>query len=274
MIDPRLAEIELLTLLEAEKAVTIDVPVGSTEAHYGLSSAAARGMIFHIIEEGLVNRFTGIAERMYDESTMPVYKADEDQTQVLRTFLSDRPVSLKLNHVGRLHLWRLRDEMLTNQEREKFNILWNRRAWDKAIHVQLQRASDAFPVALLMIDLDNFKKVNDKHGHPKGDLVMQSAFGLIREFTNDCAYLYGGDEIGVLVVGDEARQAHKLAGSLTLAARDNVHKEAKLKSAQTLSIGAHLFLEKTDAQTAVKKVDSLLYQAKDKGRDRVVAEGF
>lgn len=274
MQDPRLTEIELLTLLETDELTPVDVPVSSQDVHYGVSAMAARDMIFHVIEAKLVNRSTGLVEHVYTDETLPEIVADHDLVQLWRAFLANKPVALKLNHAGKLRLWRLRDELLTNQDREQFGILWDRRAWDRALHVRLLQCSDAFPVAVLMADLDYFKNVNDTYGHLKGDSVLRSAFRLIQEITNDCAYRYGGEEIGVLLVSDEAENAADVAEQIRIAVKSTVHGETELESEQTVSLGVRLFHEPTAADKAVEQVDALLYRAKNEGRDRVASDGF
>jgi len=130
-------------------------------------------------------------------------------------------------------------------------------------------------LSLVMLDIDHFKQVNDKHGHQAGDDVLTRVGGILRESLRDydTAYRYGGEELALIVEdGTEA-------DALTLVERVRKHvKREPFRGANgttfyiTLSAGVAQFDRATMSapKDLVTKADAALYQAKQTGRDRVV----
>jgi diguanylate cyclase (GGDEF)-like protein len=130
------------------------------------------------------------------------------------------------------------------------------------------------PTSLLMMDLDRFKEVNDRHGHGVGDQLLQRVGAVIgaRHRPYDVACRYGGDEFAVVYASvelpDAERAARRLLSKLaetTLAVgRDRVRSTASagLASITELPAGA-------DAAAFLKAADAVLYRAKSAGRNRL-----
>ena len=124
--------------------------------------------------------------------------------------------------------------------------------------------------AVLFLDLDGFKHINDSLGHPVGDLLLQSVAQRLKACvrSSDTVSRQGGDEFVVLLseiehAADAARSAEKMV--LTLAApHDVAGKELHI----TTSIGISIYPEDgQDAETLIKCADTAMYHAKDKGRN-------
>ena len=124
-------------------------------------------------------------------------------------------------------------------------------------------------VALLLIDLDHFKPINDKHGHDAGDLMLQNIGLRLREHVRagDSIARLGGDEFAVLVCGSDA-EAH----SRDIAARllDELAKPVRYGAERltvTISIGVALYPQHAGTFTALyKAADEMLYRVKSRGR--------
>lgn len=132
------------------------------------------------------------------------------------------------------------------------------------------------PGALLMLDLDHFKRVNDRYGHATGDAVLEHFAGLIRGHLRriDFAGRLGGEEFVVVLVDTPADGARVFAQRLcdAVAATPLDHDDGPLR--YTVSIGLATF-EPCDAgsDTLLARADAALYRAKQRGRNRVeVAE--
>jgi diguanylate cyclase (GGDEF)-like protein len=103
--------------------------------------------------------------------------------------------------------------------------LANRRRWDAELAAACAAGSrDGQPVAVLLLDIDHFKQVNDRYGHAGGDAALQAVAGLLREAVrgSDVVARLGGDELAVLLPGTDAARAVELAEQLrsaTLALR-------------------------------------------------------
>jgi diguanylate cyclase (GGDEF)-like protein len=149
----------------------------------------------------------------------------------------------------------------------------NRRALMQQAEQALARRS-ALPLALLMIDVDHFKRINDSHGHPAGDEVLRAVAALLagRLRRPDILGRYGGEEFCVLAPETDRDGALKLAESLraTVAAAALAADATVLQV--TISIGFALCPPGAQRQLPelLAEADCALYAAKQAGRNRVV----
>jgi diguanylate cyclase (GGDEF)-like protein/PAS domain S-box-containing protein len=149
----------------------------------------------------------------------------------------------------------------------------NRRAFIARLeeeHARIRRFPEQ-QAAVLMLDLDHFKKVNDTHGHPAGDAVLRHVAELIssRIRAVDACGRLGGEEFSILLTGAALPAAAEFADRLrqAIAASPTFHEGLKLTV--TVSIGiAALSAEDAGADAALQRADRALYRAKESGRDR------
>lgn len=126
---------------------------------------------------------------------------------------------------------------------------------------------------LMMLDLDHFKEVNDKYGHPTGDKVLTDIAGIIRSNTRhgDLPFRFGGEEFAVLIKGDDLEEAHRIAERVRTEVEKNVFSCQDITFSKTISIGMACFpLHFSSAEEIISAADSALYQAKNSGRNQVV----
>jgi diguanylate cyclase (GGDEF)-like protein len=145
--------------------------------------------------------------------------------------------------------------------------LLNRRAMNEYLQNQWHRhLRRRHPLALVMVDLDHFKQVNDSRGHAGGDAVLRATAALFRKHLRreDLVARMGGEEFLLLLPDTPEPAAQALCERL----RQRAHEEAL---GVTLSLGLTMVsVEDADAETAVRRADAALYRAKSEGRDRVV----
>ncbi|HEY2035747.1 MAG TPA: EAL domain-containing protein [Steroidobacteraceae bacterium] len=151
--------------------------------------------------------------------------------------------------------------------------LINRREFDNRLHAAVlsaQRGEGTF--ALLYIDLDQFKVVNDTCGHQAGDRLLRDVTGLLqsRVRASDTIARLGGDEFGVLLEGCTVEQSTRIAEGVRQAIRDYRF----VWGATTLSVGASVGVVQITAETesvanVMSAADIACYAAKDEGRNRV-----
>jgi len=126
------------------------------------------------------------------------------------------------------------------------------------------------PLALLLVDMDNFKDVNDRWGHQGGDAALLRLVAGARATLRaiDCVARLGGDEFALLLPDTDVNGANAAALKLQRAIR---HAGADLEAAPTLtlSIGITLITPGEDLATAMHRADEALYAAKSAGRDRI-----
>jgi len=149
---------------------------------------------------------------------------------------------------------------------------YNRRFLNAFLAEEMERCRRyRTPLAVIMFDLDHFKNVNDAHGHQAGDTVLRGiAECVLRELRGaDVLARYGGEEFVIVAPGIARRQAEALAERLR--ARIAAERFEGLPRV-TCSFGVCEF-NGGDADSLIARVDELMYEAKRKGRNCVVAEG-
>lgn len=131
------------------------------------------------------------------------------------------------------------------------------------------------PLAAIMMDLDDFKKVNDEHGHLFGDFVLRGVADIIREQSRraDVAARYGGEEFAVILPHTDGYAAANLANRIHSAIRAHTFDDGERSAKITASFGISTFPseEVTSARELIEMADRALYAAKDRGRDCVVS---
>ncbi|MCK6525430.1 GGDEF domain-containing protein [Myxococcota bacterium] len=150
--------------------------------------------------------------------------------------------------------------------RDALTGLPNRRAFDDALAGALDnvRRQDA-RYALLAIDVDHLKRINDAGGHAAGDAAIRAVAEVLRREcrASDLPARVGGDELMVLAAGVE------VSGGVALAER--VRARSRELGGPTLSVGVTALTRDDDARTVTRRADEALYEAKARGRDQVAA---
>jgi diguanylate cyclase (GGDEF)-like protein len=154
-----------------------------------------------------------------------------------------------------------KDELTELYLREVFEVVL-RKETDKANR-------NKTPLCLLMIDIDDFKKINDTYGHLKGDEVLnkfgKTINGSIREM--DLAARYGGEEIAVIMPSVDMVQAYKAAQRI----RKTIEKVHFEDFFVTVSIGVSQTNQHIDTpEKLIHAADEALYKAKKKGKNQVI----
>jgi len=128
-------------------------------------------------------------------------------------------------------------------------------------------------LAILMLDLDYFKMVNDTHGHDAGDAVLKALAKVLKQSVraSDMVIRYGGEEFLIILQDAEDHNADRVAENIRVAVENIKTQVAGVVIQKTISIGIADFPSDSDTfWQAVKYADVALYRAKDEGRNRVV----
>ena len=188
-----------------------------------------------------------------------------------------------------LRIKRLQDELdLKNRELEvankrlkKLSItdglteLFNHRHVHELLHEEFERSRRSEePLAVVMIDLDRFKAVNDTYGHPTGDVVLYETARILKETAREIDHVgrYGGEEFIGILPNTSEEEAARYAERVRTAVEAHLFKDEENEIRMTCSSGVASFpREGVDApEELLKNADAALYLAKESGRNRVV----
>ena len=137
------------------------------------------------------------------------------------------------------------------------------------IHERQRAVQEKAPFSLIMLDIDHFKKVNDRFGHSVGDQVLLQLSRLIRGLIRhgDLLIRWGGEEFLILLPTTQLEEAGPFAERI----RQEVEQEQfKGAGSMTISLGVGQFRGGDSTDALLRRVDNALYQAKQQGRNRVV----
>jgi len=215
---------------------------GSASAHEALIVPVASASLLGIPEEEFTPSVREAASRLVDE--IELLRREVEQT---RTRLED---------------------MARTADQDTLLPILNRRAFVREISRAVALvARYGTPSSLLYFDLDNFKAVNDAHGHAAGDVVLRHFSDLIGSQIRDSDVLarLGGDEFGVLLSHVTLDQAKKKGLAVAESLRNNLPLWNGLPVALSFSCGAHELHPGQSADIAMAEADSAMYAEKRAG---------
>lgn len=168
---------------------------------------------------------------------------------------------------------RLHSKTLELAETDSMTGLLTNRAYQERLDAEYRRAQTTKQsLALLILDVDYFKHVNDTYGHPQGDELLRQLGDVIRQHArkDDICCRYGGDEFTVVMPETIKAEAAMVAGRLRQAVQDRVFQLDGATAKITVSIGVAGYPQDTSSRPAlVKAADDALYAAKQSGRNNV-----
>lgn len=153
--------------------------------------------------------------------------------------------------------------------------LYNHRQFQLKLKDEIVRSKrQDYPLALVIGDIDYFKKINDTYGHPFGDTVLKNVASLLETSIRqeiDTAARYGGEEFALILVETDENQARESAERIRVTIEKSLVKNPAKGDVQvTMSFGiAILGKHANELNELIKKADKALYRAKEQGRNRV-----
>lgn len=156
--------------------------------------------------------------------------------------------------------------------RDGLTDLFNRRIFDESL-AQKVKSRDMCPVSLLLIDIDNFKQVNDTFGHQAGDQVLKTLARILKDSCrgHDLVARFGGEEFAIILSQTQAATAHAIAQRIRNRLAKTIFTFDDRQLQITASIGLATCQEGSTIFTSnlVKQADRALYQAKMSGKNKV-----
>lgn len=180
-------------------------------------------------------------------------------------------------------------EILNGQLREQVAFLHERAATDmltglgnfatfehelKRQVAECARAKGARPLSLVLIDLDDFKKLNDTHGHRAGNRLLQDVAHALRETSRemDIACRFGGDEFAVIMPGTDRKGALRAAERIRQSLINTLNYPEYADTKVTASLGVSYYNPDQNADSLLEAADKALYRAKSEGRNCIAAD--
>jgi diguanylate cyclase (GGDEF)-like protein len=254
-------------------AITLVLPPQVGGAAPALRDVAFTAGLFTLVSAVLISAYGSFRERMNRLRLFCKLVEDGDLHPVLDLGVDKRPDDLTLlaQSFESMRV-RLGEQIGT----DPLTGCLNRRAFETRLRTELRQAKRrANTLAVLAIDLDHFKTINDTHGHPFGDLVLTGLANIMKETARDTDAVarLGGDEF-VVVLPDTGWE-----GALTFAERirrrvdETTFSSPRASMRITISVGVALArgTDPISATALMQEADQSLYKAKSGGRNRVFA---
>ncbi len=168
-----------------------------------------------------------------------------------------------------------KEKILEISQRDSMTGLYNHKMFYDKLNEQLQLCSEEYHLSLVIIDIDNFKRINDTFGHAIGDSVILKIVSIIEKNMDDkdIAARYGGEEFGLILTGKTEMEAYNVS--------ERIRREVEAAAVDgvtgriTISLGM-LEVKPGDKNGILlfKEVDSALYEAKQTGKNKTVCRGW
>ncbi|NPA52804.1 MAG: diguanylate cyclase [Aquificae bacterium] len=212
-------------------------------------------------------------------------KENEEITKALNQILKELEELKQQNKTLKEELHRyhqdiekLKEEL--NQAKTEANIdflttLYNRRRFERALLDMLKDYKERkYPFSIILLDIDDFKTINDKYGHPVGDLVLKEVANILKNYlrANSVSARIGGEEFGILLPGVEIKDAVKIAERLKHIIENRHIKTDGTFIKFTASFGITQAKEGDTLNSIIERADKALYKSKQTGKNRISVE--
>jgi diguanylate cyclase (GGDEF)-like protein/PAS domain S-box-containing protein len=165
----------------------------------------------------------------------------------------------------------LEDQLREQANRDFLTGVYNRGYLEESLAFEISRAErKGYPLSVIMIDVDNFKEINDTYGHKTGDEVIVALSKMLQNQTRDgdCVSRFGGDEFALVMPDMNCEQAFERAELWRNECKQSIQIHINKGTMVTISIGIAVFPKNGKTiDTLLGKADQALYQAKQSGKD-------
>jgi len=240
---------------------------------------SGRGFILRVVRRGEVRGVIAV-----EDIAFPDYLDQYLNLALSVVDLCELPIENARKYETLLHT----EEMLRNANENLYQLsttdaltgIANRRAYDEYVEIEWKKMlRNNTPLALIICDIDFFKKYNDRYGHNGGDICLHTVAQIIRQKAvrpGDFVARYGGEEFAVILPATKAAGAFHVAEKIrTAVAQYGIpHEDSAAAPCVTLSLGIAqiepLLAAQLSSATLFRVADAALYQAKNEGRNRTI----
>ncbi len=225
-------------------------------------------LVFPFVTYNEQNSANGVCYFLFSEEEI----IDEQDIEILKSFRKLFSIML-MKEIGYYRMQKERKELLDKTITDNLTRLYNRNYLDEIGPKELSKAKrHGYPLGVVMLDLDNFKKINDTYGHDTGDAVLKDfARFLYRNLRDgDFLFRYGGEEFLILMPFTTAEDVFHVIERLRkmLKKKGTASSNIDPKIDYTFSAGIVEYSDEKSIEQLIKKADTLLYKAKREGRNR------
>lgn len=303
--------IQTLSRLEADRVLIIEADEGVTKGRLALSASGSADATEReewvafgdsyagwVVRHGTSRIFSGVRSAAPRHPVLPRQWSEPDEDAYLlvpvrgaggfrgliacasregRSFESpDVEAAAEIARIMKMGLSQaLRVESLEREAtRDGLTGLLNQKSFRARLGNVIGRLDGRYPCAVVMLDLDYFKRVNDTHGHPAGDEVLRKCASVIRKTIRkvDFAGRYGGEEFVIYLAHTDRHHALQVAERLRLMIRQTRFAFGGKEVGVTASLGVAFYPDQgRSGEEILKRADEALYRSKAGGRDRVTA---
>jgi diguanylate cyclase (GGDEF)-like protein len=222
--------------------------------------------------------------RYLDLRVTPLYDRDQHYSgrlMVFRDVTARKQAEKELRYANeRLQSQLVEIEQLQSKLREQairdpLTNLFNRRYLEETLDREVARAArESYPLCIIMMDIDHFKKTNDVYGHEAGDHVLRALAGTLSEFSRrgDFACRYGGEEFVLVMPNIDSHTAYERAKKLRSRLNSLYVTYGCFNLTMTISMGIASFPKNGETREIIlRAADKALYAAKEAGRDHILS---
>ncbi|MDO6566582.1 GGDEF domain-containing protein [Alteromonas sp. 1_MG-2023] len=213
---------------------------------------------------------------VYHQDSIPAIYRSEDVSRFLISllcFIAVAFISEYFWHKSRKEMMTDNLEKLRQANSDPLTKVPNRRFLESVYFERaMQNPADYFPLSVVVVDIDYFKKINDNYGHDVGDRVLVKIATLMKNAirSTDVVSRTGGEEFLILYPKTTLSVAMKLAEKIRVEIEKSPFEEGEIYHPITASFGVATALTDTNINASIKLADEHLYEAKGAGRNRVM----
>jgi diguanylate cyclase (GGDEF)-like protein len=256
--DARLRELRFLARLERERELPVAPPLPDFE----------KLMIAQLLSDGCIN---GLATLGWDQSLpfgLIEAEISDDRRLDLHRLLAGQPLTIKINHKGRVRLSELEQGLQAGRDRDPTGFMLSKRHLDRDLAIAALSARPEAPVSVAFLDMNGLKVINDRHGHAAGDAAIKAYLQVLSVLCGDGIEGYrgdGGDEVVLVLRATTEERASRLIRDALL--KLQAERLDGLRVVLTASCGIRTTTDPAaDAALLKDEADKAQYRAKSEAK--------
>ncbi len=223
---------------------------------------------YHFVAKNEQDQAIGVCYLLFDQNE----KLRDEDLEILKSYETLFSVML-VKERERYFFVQVQKSLLHRAITDGLTGLFNRALLDRELEEEIEKAKRyGYPLSVVMLDLDHFKKVNDTYGHEIGDMVLKDFANFLKQHIrkSDVVFRYGGEEFLILMPFTSKEKAYEVMQRLhQLHQERGALKIGDLSISYSFSAGIAQLQSDDTAKTLIERADKAMYRAKHLGRNRI-----